>query len=49
MRVDLRAELAGILGLCADSKKPGAVSGTGLVEQIKLVAGAGFEPATFRL
>ena len=49
LRVDLRGELAAILGLCADSKKPGAVSGAGLLEQVKMVAGAGFEPATFRL
>ena len=49
LRVDLRGELAAILGLCADSKKPGAVSGAGLLEQVMMVAGAGFEPATFRL
>ena len=40
LRVDLRGELAAILGLCADSKKPGAVSGAGLLEQVKMVAGA---------
>ena len=49
LRVDLRGELAAILGLCADSKKPGTVSGAGLLEQVMMVAGAGFEPATFRL
>jgi site-specific DNA recombinase len=49
LRIDLRGELAGILALCADKRKPGSVSGTGLAEQVKLVAGAGFEPATFRL
>ena len=49
LRVDSRGELAAILGLCADGKKPGAVSRAGLLEQVKMVAGAGFEPATFRL
>jgi hypothetical protein len=40
LRIDLRGELAGILALCADKRKPGSVSGTGLAEQVKLVAGA---------
>ncbi|TPE43122.1 recombinase zinc beta ribbon domain-containing protein [Amaricoccus solimangrovi] len=44
----LRGDLAGILTLASDTKKPGAVSGTGL-SQLALVAGAGFEPAAFRL
>ena len=47
LRVDLRGALAGILALAADGKNPAAV-GDGL-EQIKLVAGIGFEPMTFRL
>ncbi|TWA77840.1 hypothetical protein FBY14_13916, partial [Azospirillum brasilense] len=32
--------LAGILGLCSGTRKAGPVSGAGLAEQIKLVAGA---------
>jgi site-specific DNA recombinase len=40
LRIDLRGELAGILALCADKRKPGSVSGVGLAEQVKLVAGA---------
>ncbi|MEI6560385.1 MAG: recombinase family protein, partial [Rhodospirillaceae bacterium] len=41
LRVELRGELAGILELCGNgNKKPGTISGTGLIEQIKLVAGA---------
>ena len=47
LRVDLKGALAGILQLAADGKKPAAM-GDGL-EQIKLVAGRGFEPLTFRL
>ena len=39
-----------VLELCGtNSKKPGAISGTGLIEQIKMVAGARFELTTFRL
>src|SRR6266851_3777364 len=49
LRVELRGELAGILALAADSKKPGGLSATGLAQQIKMVAGIGFEPMTFRL
>ncbi len=50
LAIYLRGELAAILELCAcpDTKKPPA----GLTEealQIKLVAGVGFEPTTFRL
>ncbi|MFQ5763348.1 MAG: recombinase family protein [Rhodospirillales bacterium] len=48
LRVDLRGELAGILNLCSDKQKPASELRDGL-EQIKMVAGAGFEPATFRL
>ncbi len=48
LQIDLHGELAAILNLCRDSKKPAAEIRDGL-EQIKLVAGAGFEPATFRL
>jgi site-specific DNA recombinase len=49
LRVELRGELAGILALATHSKKPGSLSATGLAEQIKMVAGIGFEPMTFRL
>jgi hypothetical protein len=49
LRVELRGELAGILALAADSNKPGNLSTAGLAEQIKMVAGIGFEPMTFRL
>ncbi len=49
LRIELRGELAGILALAADSKKPGGLSAAGLAAQIKMVAGVGFEPTTFRL
>ena len=49
LRIELRGELAGILALAADSKKPGSREAAGLAEQIKLVAGIGFEPMTVRL
>ncbi len=48
LRIDLKGELAGILAMSTDSKKPAAAMRDGF-EQIKMVAGAGFEPATFRL
>jgi site-specific DNA recombinase len=44
----LRGDLAGILRLSANGKKPAAVSSDGL-SQVALVAGVGFEPTTFRL
>ena len=43
-RVEVRGELAAILGLAS-----GGRSGSVLAEQVKLVAGTGFEPVTFRL
>ena len=53
LAIDLEGDLAGILTLASKGKTP---SGQGVksqlidsVEEIKLVAGAGFEPATFRL
>ena len=49
LRLDLKGELAGILNICAEGKKPGTVSGPRLERQIKVVAGVGFEPTTFRL
>ncbi len=48
LRIDLKGELAGILAMSTDSKKPAAAVRDGF-EQIKLVAGGGFEPPTFRL
>jgi site-specific DNA recombinase len=48
LKIELFGELGAILAL-AHSKKPGLLSEAGLVEQVKLVAGAGFEPTTFRL
>ena len=41
-------ELAGILWLCWDGKKPAGLGPGGLL-QVSLVAGTGFEPVTFRL
>jgi site-specific DNA recombinase len=49
LRVELRGALAGILALSAGGKKPGGHDAAGLAEQIKMVAGEGFEPSTFRL
>ena len=48
LQVELRGDLAGILSLCSQSKKSASRKNCEL-EQIKMVAGAGFEPATFRL
>jgi site-specific DNA recombinase len=48
LRIDLHGELAGILSLCNDSKKPTSPSER-RAEQVKMVAGVGFEPTTFRL
>jgi site-specific DNA recombinase len=39
LRVELHGELAGILALTTDGKKPGSLSATGLAQQIKMVAG----------
>ena len=47
LQVDLRGDLAAILAIATNKKPVGEVS-DGL-EQIKLVAGVGFEPTTFRL
>ena len=48
--MDIEGDLAGILGLSHEqqSKKAVGLSPDDLV-QMKLVAGAGFEPAAFRL
>ena len=47
LNITLKGDLAGLLGAARDSKRS---PDTGdLLVQIKLVAGAGFEPATFGL
>ena len=48
LRIDLKGELVGILALGSENKSPAAISRDGH-EQIKMVAGGGFEPPTFRL
>ena len=50
LTIDLRGELASMLELCAgaETQKASAVV-TEEVLQIKMVAGTGFEPVTFRL
>ena len=51
LRLDIKGELAGILQL-ASAQKGTAASRVGsgrLAEQVKVVAGTGFEPVTFRL
>jgi site-specific DNA recombinase len=45
--IRIQGALAGILELCGHGKTPGR--GRASAEPIKVVAGAGFEPATFRL
>ena len=46
--ISLKGELSGILSLCDAKKKP-ASSYEERAQQIKMVAGVGFEPTTFRL
>jgi site-specific DNA recombinase len=48
LTIDLHGHLAGILSLATKAKRPLGESGLE-VRYTKLVAGAGFEPATFRL
>ena len=48
LSITLTGEIAGILSLC-DSKKKPASSYEDRAKQVKLVAGVGFEPTTFRL
>ena len=48
LSIDLHGQLAGILSMATKAKKPLGESGFA-AESVKLVAGAGFEPATFRL
>ena len=47
-QISLEGNLAGILSLCQTTKSAALVSQAD-VQQIKLVAGVGFEPTTFRL
>ena len=50
LAIDLRGELASMLSLCAGAETQKASAGvTEEVLQIKMVAGTGFEPVTFRL
>ncbi|MEQ8694527.1 MAG: recombinase family protein [Gammaproteobacteria bacterium] len=48
LSIDLHGELAGILSLCSEKQKTASQVTSGL-EQVKMVAGVGFEPTTFRL
>ena len=48
LKVELRGDLASILQLCSNGKRPGPMD-RAFAEQFKLVAGRGFEPLTFRL
>ena len=48
-RVEVRGELAAILALSAGARAGSSGDAAGLALQVKLVAGAGFEPAAFRL
>jgi site-specific DNA recombinase len=48
LHIDLHGELAGILGLCREGRRGGGFDEE-MVAQIKVVAGVGFEPTTFRL
>ena len=50
LRVEIRGELASILALSASGRAaPSAQSAEVLAQQVKMVAGVGFEPTTFRL
>lgn len=46
LQIDVRGDLAGILAISLERKKPAGGAGK---SQVKMVAGAGFEPAAFRL
>jgi site-specific DNA recombinase len=48
LEIDLKGDLAGILTLAANKNRPLDESDLSVL-QVKVVAGAGFEPATFRL
>ena len=52
LAIDLRGELASILSLCSGAQRkaaPADFSVEAFVTQVKMVAGTGFEPVTFRL
>jgi len=50
LRVEIRGELASILSLsAAGCAAPGVAPTAALAQQVKMVAGIGFEPMTFRL
>ena len=52
LQIDVRGDLAGILTIAAAGKQknpPHAGAGSGGGSQVKMVAGTGFEPVTFRL
>jgi site-specific DNA recombinase len=50
LRVEIRGELAAILGLAEDARNAKEAGDAGAVAvQMKMVAGPGFEPGTFRL
>ena len=50
LSIDLRGELAAMLSLCAEPETQKAPAGKpSEVNQVRLVAGTGFEPVTFRL
>ncbi len=46
VEIDVQGDLAGILMISAQTKNPASGAGS---SQVKMVAGAGFEPAAFRL
>jgi site-specific DNA recombinase len=48
LEIDLYGDLAGILSVAANKDRPLEASDPS-VQQVKVVAGAGFEPATFSL
>ena len=48
LAIELSGDLAGILAVCESGAKP-TVAAVSRALQIKMVAGAGFEPTTFRL
>jgi len=48
LEIDLYGDLAGILSLAGNKNRP-LHQGDPSVQQVKVVAGVGFEPTTFRL
>ena len=55
LKIDVRGDLAGILAIAVERKKPASRAGSSKaatpygVSQFQMVAGVGFEPTTFRL